>query len=65
MVNSSTERRSISGVVKLRLFLSFPKTYFLFLLQSVEILKNGTVVASVPRRFTFASRSKKDYVTEA
>jgi len=40
--------------------------HFLFLLQSVEILKYGTVVASVPYSITFASRSKNDYdVTEA
>ena len=39
---------------------------FLFLLQSVEILLNGTVVASVPYSITFASRSKKNYdVTQA
>jgi len=49
---------------------SFPKKYvfvfyFLFLLQSVQILQNGTVVASVPYSITFASRSKKIYdVTE-
>jgi len=35
--------------------------YFLFLLQSVEILQNITVVASVPYSITFASRSKKNY----
>jgi len=51
--------------------MSFPKyhlfvLYFLFLLQSVEILQNGTVVATVPYSITFASRSKKNYdVTEA
>jgi len=50
--------------------LSFPKNYrfvynFLFLLQSVEILSNGTLAASVPESITFASRSKKKYVTEA
>jgi len=40
--------------------------YFLFLLQIVEILKSGTVVASVPYSIAFASRSKKNYdVTEA
>jgi len=34
-------------------------------LQNIEILQNGTVVASVPRNVTFASRSKKNYdVTE-
>jgi len=39
--------------------------YFLFLLQSVEILKNGAVVASVPYSITFVSRSIKNYdVTE-
>ena len=52
-------------------FFSFPKNcvfvfYFLFLLQSVEILQNGTVVARVPYSITFASRSKNNYyVTEA
>jgi len=40
--------------------------YFLFQLQSVEILLNGTVACSVPYSFTFASCSKKNYVvTEA
>jgi len=35
-------------------------------LQSVEILKNDTVVASGPYSITFASRSKNSYdVTEA
>jgi len=35
-------------------------------LQSVEILQNGAVVASVPYSIAFASRSKKNYdVTEA
>ena len=51
--------------------LSFPKNYifvlyFLFLLQSVEILWSGTVVASVPYGISFASRSKQSHgVTEA
>ena len=40
--------------------------YFLLLLQSVGILQNGIVVASVPHNVIFASRSKKNYnVTEA
>jgi len=39
--------------------------YFLFLLQSAEILYNGTVVAISPYSITFASRSKKNYVTKA
>jgi len=35
-------------------------------LPSVEILQNGTVVASAPYSITFASLSKKNYyVTEA
>jgi len=38
---------------------------FLHLLQSAEILQNGTVVASVPYSITFASRSKMNYVIEA
>jgi len=42
--------------------LSFSKNYifvfyFLLLLQSVEILQNGTVVASMPYSVTFASGS--------
>jgi len=51
--------------------LSFPKIYvfvfyLLFLLQSVEILWNGTVVARVSYTITFASRSKKIHdVTES
>jgi len=54
----------------MRLFLSFPKNYifvyFLFLLQSVEILKSDTVVASVSYSITFASCSKENYdVTDA
>ena len=60
----------ISGVAKLRLFELSEKLYiclyFLFLLQTVEILWNGSVVASVPHSMAFASRSKKNYdVTEA
>ena len=39
--------------------------YFLFLVQSVEILQNDTVVATVSHSITFASCSKKSYdVTE-
>jgi len=39
--------------------------YFLFLLQSIEILQSGVVVASLPNSITFASRPKKNYdVTE-
>jgi len=52
----------------MRLFELSQKVYicFLFRLQSVEILQNGTVVAGVPHSITFASRSKKNYdVTEA
>jgi len=38
---------------------------FLFILQSVEILQNGTLAAIVPYSITFASRSEKKYdVTE-
>ena len=36
-------------------------SHFLALLQSVEILSNGAVAASVPYSITFASRSKKNY----
>jgi len=55
---------------QMRLFELSEKLYicslFLFLLQSIEILQNGTVVASVPCSSTFASRFKKNYyVTEA
>jgi len=40
--------------------------WFSFLLQSAEILQNGTVVASVPYSITLASSSKNNYdVTEA
>ena len=64
--------QSIAGVAKLRLasrvrFFELSKKlyavfvfHFLALLQSVEILSNGAVVASVPYS-TFASRSKKNY----
>jgi len=48
----------------MRLFLLSEKVcicfYFLFLLQSVEILQNGTVVASVPYSITCASHSQKE-----
>jgi len=48
------------------IYLFFIFLFFLFHLQSVEILQNGTPVASVPYSITFASRSKKYYdVTEA
>ena len=65
--------QSIAGVAKLRLasrvrFFELSKKlyavfvfHFLALLQSVEILSNGAVVASVPYSITFASRSKKNY----
>ena len=40
--------------------------YFLYLLQSVEILQNVALIASVPYSNIFASHSKKNYdVTEA
>jgi len=63
--------QSIAGVTKLRLasrvrFFELSKKFyisfsFLALLQSVEMLSNGAVVASVPYSITFASRSKKNY----
>jgi len=45
---------------------SFPKMctvvlYFLFLLQSVEILWKVTVAVNVPYSITFASRSEKNH----
>jgi len=46
--------------------LSFPKNRFCFLFpsQTVEILQNGTAVASVPYSITFASRLLRIMVSQ-
>jgi len=68
MAKAQTVLSFMTRVFKLRLFELSEELYicFLFLLQSVEILQNCTVVVSVPYSITFASWSRKNYdVTEA
>ena len=38
--------------------------YFLFLLRSLEMLQNGTVVASVPYSITLAGCSKRSMMSQ-